>query len=321
MAGAYQGGPVLAEVVRSGFVESRHRGSVVALGPDGAPVARAGDVHAPVFPRSANKPLQAVGMLRAGLRLADPADLAVVCASHSGEPAHLDRVAGMLDRAGLREDQLRCPPDWPIGERARLDWLRSGAARRRIAMNCSGKHTGMLLACLAAGWPGEGYWSPEHPLQRHLRAVVEELCGERTEAVGVDGCGAPLFAMSLTALASAFLRLVTAAPATLERTVADAMRAYPQLVGGAGAEREDSRLMAGVPGLLAKGGAEGVLAVALPGVGAVAVKVDDGAKRPVGAVAVAALRRLGVQAPVLDELANPWVLGGGEPVGEVRAVV
>ncbi|HET8660892.1 MAG TPA: asparaginase [Micromonosporaceae bacterium] len=321
MAGAYQGGPVLAEVVRSGFVESRHRGSLVVLGPDGAPVARVGDVDAPVFPRSANKPLQAVGMLRAGLRLADPADLAVVCASHSGEPEHLDRVAAMLDRAGLREDQLRCPPDLPIGERARLDWLRSGATRRRTAMNCSGKHTGMLLTCLAAGWSGEGYWAPEHPLQRHLRAAVEEQCGQRAAAVGVDGCGAALFAMSLTALAGAFLRLVTAGQSTLERTVADAMRAYPHLVGGVGPEREDSRLMAGVPGLLAKGGAEGVLAVALPGAGAVALKVDDGAKRPVGAVAVAALRRLGVQAPVLDELASPRVLGGGEPVGEVRAVV
>jgi len=311
---------VLAEVVRSGFVESRHRGSVVALGPDGALVAEVGDVRAPVFPRSANKPLQAVGMLRAGLRLADPADLAVVCASHSGEPEHLDRVAAMLDRAGLQEDQLRCPPDWPIGEQARWDWLRSGAPRRRIAMNCSGKHTGMLLTCLAAGWPGEGYWVPEHPLQRHLGAVVEELCGERAEAVGVDGCGAALFSMSLAALASGFLRLVTAGQSTLERTVADAMRAYPHLVGGAGPEREDSRLMAGVPGLLAKGGAEGVLAVALPGMGAVALKVDDGAKRPVGAVAVAVLRRLGVRAPVLDELASPRVLGGGEPVGEVRVV-
>lgn len=311
---------MLAEVVRSGFAESRHRGSVVVLGPDGVPVASVGDVSAPIFPRSANKPLQAAGMLRAGLHLADPADLAVVCASHSGEPAHLERVRGMLSRAGLSEEELRCPPDLPIGEQARLDWLRSGAGRSRVAMNCSGKHTGMLLTCLASSWPRDGYRSPDHPLQKQLCAVVEELCGQRAQAVGVDGCGAPVFSMSLTALAGAYLRLVLAAPGSVERVVADAMRAYPELVGGAGPEREDSRLMAGVPGLLAKGGAEGVFAVGIPGVGALALKVDDGGKRPVGLIAVTALRGLGVRAPVLDELARPVVLGGGEPVGEIQAV-
>jgi L-asparaginase II len=137
-------------------------------------------------------------------------------------------------------------------------------------------------------------------------------------AVGVDGCGAPLFAASLTGLARAFQALVTAAPGSVERTVADAMRAHPELVAGTGAAAGDTRLMAGVPGLLAKHGAEGVAAVAVPEVGAVALKIDDGAARARLPVLVSALRRLGVAAPVLDELAGTPVLGGGEPVGAVR---
>jgi L-asparaginase II len=316
----YGGGEPLAAVIRSGFVEGLHRGSVAVLDATGAPVAAAGDVTSPIFPRSANKPLQAVGMLRAGLRLADAAHLALVCASHSGEPAHLQGVRAMLGRAGLSADMLACPPDLPIGEQARLDWIQAGQGPDRVAMNCSGKHTGMLLTCLAAGWPADGYRSPDHPLQKQLRSAVEDLCGEAVDAVGVDGCGAPVFALPLVALATAFLRLVGAAPGSAERTVADAMRAHPALVGGDGPERVDTRLMRGVPGLLAKGGAEGVMAVAVPGVGAVAAKIDDGQKRAVGPVTVAALRRLGVAAPVLDELAEHPLLGGGEPVGAVRPV-
>jgi len=310
---------VLAEVVRSGFVESRHRGSVVVLDASGAVSHATGDVTSPIFPRSSNKPMQAVGMLRAGLRLADPAHLALVCASHSGEPEQIDGVRAMLRCGGLSEDQLACPADLPIGEQARRDWLAAGLGPARVAMNCSGKHAGMLLTCLAAGWPVEGYRSPDHPLQKQLRTAVEDLAGEAAAAIGVDGCGAPVFAMSLRALAGAFLRVVTAG-GSAGQAVADAMRLWPHLVGGAGPEREDTRLMRGIPGLLAKGGAEGAMALAVPGVGAVAVKIDDGAKRPIGPVCVAALRRLGIEAPVLEELAEPEVHGGGEPVGVIRGV-
>jgi L-asparaginase II len=316
----YAGGPVLAEVVRSGFVESRHRGSVVVLDAAGEVLDSVGDVTSPFFPRSSNKPMQAVGMLRAGLRLAEPAHLALVCASHSGEPDHIDGVRAMLHCGGLTEDQLGCPADLPIGEAARRDWLAAGRGPARIAMNCSGKHAGMLLTCLAAGWPTEDYRAPEHPLQKQLRTAVEDLAGEPAAAVGVDGCGAPVFAMSLRALAGAFLRVVSAGTPGARATVADAMRQWPVLVGGAGPEREDTRLMRGVPGLLAKGGAEGAMGIAIPGVGAVALKIDDGAKRPIGPVAVAALRRLGVDAPVLDELATTEVIGGGRPVGVIRPV-
>jgi L-asparaginase II len=313
----YAGGELLAEVVRSGFVESRHHGSVVVIGADGEVVAWAGDVTGPIFPRSSNKPMQAVGMLRAGLGLADPADLALVCASHRGEPFHISRVRAMLAAGGIDPAELRTPPDYPLSEVARAEVIRAGGDRAPILMNCSGKHTGMLLTCAANGWPFDDYRDARHPLQRHLTAAVEDLVGERVGDTGVDGCGAPVLALSLRGLAGAFLRLVSADPGTPERRVADAMRAHPELVSGT--DGDDTRLMRAVPGLLAKGGAEGVWAVAVTGVGAVAIKVDDGAMRALPPVLVSALRRLGVAGPELGGLAEVPLLGGGVPVGSVRS--
>jgi L-asparaginase II len=315
----YAGGEVIAEVIRSGFVESRHHGSVVVLGPSGEPVDEAGDAVGPLYPRSSNKPLQATGMLRAGLRLAEPADLAQVCASHQGEPLHIQRVRAILAAAGLTEADLRCPPDFPLAEAARLDVVRSGGGRARVFMNCSGKHAGMLATCVANGWPLEDYRDPAHPLQVTLAGTVEDLSDESIAAVGVDGCGAPVFALSLRGLAAAFLRLVNAPAGSLERAVADAMRTCPQYVSGTGRDAYDTRLMQAVPALLSKGGAEGVAAVAVPGVGAVALKIDDGARRGGVPVLAAALRRLGLSAPVLDEMAREPVYGGGRPVGFVRS--
>jgi L-asparaginase II len=224
----------------------------------------------------------------------------------------------MLRRAGLAESALGCPPALPLHEGARDALLAAGGGPARVQMNCSGKHTGMLLTCLAAGWPVPGYRRPEHPLQQALRTAVAGCTGEPVRVVGVDGCGAPLFAASLTGLARAFQKLVAAPPGSPERTVADAMRAHPGLVAGTGAG--DTLLLAGVPGLLVKSGAEGVAALALPGTGAVALKIDDGAARARLPVLVSALRRLGLAGPVLDQLAEPPVLGGGVPVGAVRAV-
>lgn len=308
-------GAELVEVVRSGFVECVHGGSVVALDEHGGVVLKAGEPDAPHLPRSANKPLQLVGMLRAGLELVPP-DLAVAASSHSGETAHVRRVRDLLNRNSLPESSLACPPALPLGEEAARAVLAAGGGPSRAFMNCSGKHTAMVLTCVLNGWPVPGYTEPDHPLQQALRGTVEDLAGEPVGAVAVDGCGAPLFGLTLTGLARAFARLVTAEPGSPEWRVADAMRAHPDLVGGAG--RDVTALMAGVPGLLAKDGAEGVYAAALPSGAAVAVKVADGAQRARLPMLVGALRRLGVQAPVLDELAEVPVLGGGRQVGSVR---
>jgi len=261
-------------------------------------------------------------MLRAGLALADPAHLALAAASHRGEPVHIAGVRAMLREGGLTEDDLACPPDLPIGPAARDAVLASGGGPERILANCSGKHAAMLRTCQAAGWPTTGYQRADHPLQVALEATVEELAGEPAAAVGVDGCGAAVFAMSLAALARSFLRLVSALAGTPEAAVADAMRAYPELVSGT--VDSEARLMRELPGVLLKGGAEGVLAVGVPGIGAVALKIDDGARRPTMPVLASALRRLDVTAPVLAELAEHAEgveqKGGGQPVGTVRAL-
>jgi L-asparaginase II len=303
------------EVVRSGFVESVHAGSGVVLAPSGQQLAAAGDPDAPMLPRSANKPLQLAGMLRAGLSLPPP-DLAVCASSHSGEPVHVRRVLDLLAGAGVPPTALACPPALPLDEAAAAAIVRAGGGPELVTMNCSGKHTAMLLTCVANGWPVAGYAEPDHPVQVAIRAAVEDLASQPVTAVAVDGCGAPLFGLSLAGLARAFARLVTAAPGTPERAVADAMRAHPDLVGGTC--RDVTALMAGTPGVLAKDGAEGVFAAATADGAAVAVKVADGTGRARTPLLVGGLRRAGVHAAILDELAEAPVLGGGHPVGSIR---
>jgi L-asparaginase II len=308
-------GVPLVELERSGVVESVHTGHLVVLAPDGSVRFGAGDPAQPVFARSSLKPLQAVGLLRAGTDLAQ-VELALAASSHSGSPQHQQLIAAELQAAGLSTEDLECPPDLPLGVAERRAYLAAGLAETRLAMNCSGKHAGMLLACLHNGWPLSGYLAPSHPLQQLLAATVEELTGEPIAATGVDGCGAPLFATSLTGLARAFGRIATG-PAELRR-LAEALRAHPDLLGGTG--RAVTRLMRAVPGLIAKDGAEGVFAAALPDGGAVALKIDDGAARAADLAVVIGLRQLGVTGPALDELATEPVLGGGRPVGLLRPI-
>ena len=320
--------PVLAEVVRSGFVEGRHHGSVVALDASGHVLLSMGDVDAPMFPRSANKPMQAVGMLGAGLGdvldeavLADAGNerlLAICAASHSGEPMHIELVQRLLALEGRCSAELQCPPSLPINEAAAQALLAGGGHPDRLHMNCSGKHAGMLVTCVRSGWLTPTYRSPDHPLQRAIRTTLERLAGEPASAVGIDHCGAPLFALSLTSLARGYARIVTAPPGSAERRVADAMRAHPEVVGGTG--RPVTALMAGVPGLLAKDGAEGVFAAALPDGRAVAVKIEDGANRASAPVLVEALRTLGVDVSGVAEAAATVLYGAGRPVGGVRAL-
>ncbi|MFB4312042.1 asparaginase [Actinomadura sp. GTD37] len=315
--------PVLVEVERSGFVESRHRGAAVGLAAAGTVAVRVGDVAAPIFPRSANKPVQAVAMLRCGLDLDDEL-LALAAGSHSGEDFHVEGAEKILAGAGLVADDLRCPESWPIDPEAQQAVARSGGGPSRMRMNCSGKHAAMLATCVAAGWPTDSYLDPGHPLQAAVRDVVEELAGEPVTAVGVDGCGAPLFAVSTAGVARSFRALVLAGPRTPERRVADAMRTHPQWTSGT--RREERHLMDAVPGLLVKCGAEGVDAFALPDGRAGAVKIDDGAMRARTPVTVALLRALGEEGrgglapdgPGLDELATVEVRGGEGVVGAVR---
>ncbi|MDX3853274.1 asparaginase [Streptomyces sp. AK02-01A] len=308
--------PVLAEAVRSGFVESRHRGSLVLLAADGSVELEVGDPAAPVFPRSSNKPMQAAAVLRAGLELSGQR-LALASASHSGEGFHLALVREMLAEYGLTDADLGTPPDLPLDPVEAESYLASGGVRDRVVMNCSGKHTAMLAACALNGWPTDSYLDPGHPLQRLVRTVVEEAAGERVSAVGTDGCGAPLMALSLTGLARAFRHFVLAAPGTAERRVADAMRAHPEFV--AGTRRPDTWLMREVPGTLSKMGAEAVQAVALPDGRALAFKIDDGGTRALGPVLARALGLLGVDAEVVGRIGRAPLLGGGGEVGGVRA--
>lgn len=317
--------PVVAEVVRSGFVESVHHGIVAATGPEGALRIAVGPVDAPILPRSSLKPLQTVAMLRAGAVLADEELVALACSSHSGEDFHRDGSRRILASVGLDERALQNTPDRPISEPERARWLAEGRAPAPVAQNCSGKHAAMLATCVAAGWETATYRAPDHPLQRLIVEVVEELAGERVAAVTVDGCGAPALAVTPVGLARAFGRLASAAPGTVERRVADAVRAHPLWLGGTG--RDVTRLVAGVPGLIAKDGAESVYAVGLADGTGLAVKITDGDDRARVVVMTAALRRLGALdlgpdvAALLDDLDGQAVVRGhGEPVGGVRAV-
>src|ERR1700722_16305343 len=269
--------PVVAEVVRSGFAESRHRGAVAAVAADGRPVISLGRVDVPFLPRSANKPLQATAMLRCGLNR-DAELLALAAASHSGEDFHVDGVRKILSGAGLDEEDLRCPASWPLHTPTQHRLIARGEGMSGIRMNCSGKHAAMLATCAANGWPTASYLDPGHPLQQAIRDAIEDLAGQRSTDTGGDGCGAPLFALTLGGLVRAFRALVLAGSGTPERRVADAMRAYPEWTSGT--DRDERRLMNAVPGLLLKSGAEGVDAFAFGDGRAGAVKIDDGAQRP-----------------------------------------
>ncbi|MGD9956147.1 MAG: asparaginase [Candidatus Nanopelagicales bacterium] len=305
----------LAEVVRSGFVEGVHRGSVVVLDADGSVLHEYGDVRTPIFPRSCNKLMQAAGLVELGYP-GRGAELAIAAASHWGQPHHLVTVRSVLAAGGVDESELRTPAEWPAGPQDRDELVRAGGLPAPIYMNCSGKHAAMLATCALQGWSYDDYRAIDHPLQQHLASAVERIAGESPSAVGVDGCGSPVLALSLTALARAFGRSVVVDPGAPERLVADAMRAHPAQVGGHG--HDATTFMAGVPGLLAKDGAEGVYAAALPDGRSIALKIDDGAARARPVVLVAALRALGVDAPVLDELGQVALLGGGAPVGAIR---
>lgn len=275
----------VAVVVRSGFDESIHHGAGVAIGTSGDPVAAVGDPTLVVYPRSSLKPMQAHAMVTFGLDLPDDL-LAVACASHDGSSMHLDAVRGILARHDLDESDLANTAARPHGAAARDAARAAGIGPSPIQQNCSGKHAAMLATCRINGWPTKGYLALDHPLQIAITSVFEDL-GCAVEHVGIDGCGAPTHAVSLGDLAVAFAVL-----ARTDTRVAKAMRSCPSMVGGP--TRDITRWMQMVPGLMAKEGAAGVFAAALPDGRAVAFKIADGSDDARRAVTATALRAMGV---------------------------
>jgi L-asparaginase II len=286
--------PILVEVVRGALSESVHRGAVAVADTEGRMLLALGDVERPVFPRSAIKAFQAMPLVESGAADAfalGEAELAVACASHSGDAIHLEAVRSLLDKAGVEERLLACGAHWPLSEGAQREIARAGNTPRPIHNNCSGKHAGMLATAVQLGVRPQGYELPDHPVQIEIARVISELCGVRLDAdrMGVDGCSVPTYAVPLKALATGFARL--GAPAGLAAPRQEAARRLvqacfrkPGLVAGEG--RFDTVAMRKLaPAVFCKGGAEGVHCAALPELGlGIALKIDDGAKRGAEAV-------------------------------------
>jgi L-asparaginase II len=308
---------LLAQVLRSGVVEAVHDGAVAVVDLGGNLTHRYGEVHQPFFLRSSAKPFQASVTSELGGPLSDE-QLAITCSSHDGDPVHIALIEGMLASSGLSEAQLECPPDWPGSPAASRRVSRQGhLLPRRVWQNCSGKHAGMLRACVAQGWDTAGYIEPTHPLQQAITGRMIEVFGDDALPVGVDGCGAPVFRGTTLGLAAGFARLLSdqrLAP------VARAMSRFPALTSGA---RHVDLPIAVWLGGIAKRGAEGCLGVALPNRGALAVKVWDGAERALAAAAVSALDAMGwIPAGSRRNLESELeraVFGGGQVVGVVEA--
>jgi L-asparaginase II len=285
--------PILVEAVRGDVVEARHRVHAVAV-LDGKVVASAGDPRLTTLFRSSAKPIQALPLVRARPDLGD-AEIAIACASHLHRPDQLEPVRSLLAAAGATEDELEC-----------------GSEPTRLEHNCSGKHAGMLLLCRLNGWPPEGYRLPSHPCQQATLAEVARAAGVAPESMptAIDGCGVVTFALALERMAVAFSRIEALGGGS---RVADAMRARPELVRGDGAP--DTELMRLGGGWIAKGGAEGLLCASRDGLG-IALKVEDGAQRPLGPALATFLGELGLEAG--DLASAPVVNSRGEVVGELR---
>jgi len=323
--------PVLVEVFRGDRVESSHRGAIAIADARGRLVLALGDVETPVYPRSAVKALQAIPLVDSGAADAfdlTDAELAVACASHTGDRVHLDAVASLLAKANLRERDLACGAHWPISEATSRELLRAGRRPRAIHNNCSGKHAGMLAAAVHLGFDPQGYETPAHPVQVMIARILAEACGVALEQddMGIDGCSLPTYAMPLRSLARGFACFGTGAKlspdyASAAKRLMEACFAAPVLVAGEG--RLDTKVLRGLPGAaFAKGGAEGVYCAALPELGlGIALKVDDGAKRGAERALVEILAALLPEAPTVlknerDGALHNW---RGQRVGRLAA--
>ena len=302
---------VLAEVTRSGVVESRHSGDAVLLNSDGSTLLSRGNPGSLIFPRSTVKVIQASAMVRNGLQL-EPRLLALVAASHSGAQMHQEGALEILASVGLDETALQNATDKPLGESERREWGSKPATS--LAHNCSGKHSGMLATCVINNWPTDTYLDPNHPLQIACRVELEELAGEKVSLISIDGCGAPLFMISLMGLARA-IHKITISKDPIHQDAIQACRDYPEMVAGEG--RLSTRLMREIPGLFIKEGAEGVEVGSLADGATFAFKIDDGSWRTFGPLVVAILAKFGVSA---IEEATP-IYGGASIVGSIRAIL
>lgn len=285
----------MAELWRGGLSESRHRGHAVVADAGGIRAVW-GDAGQVIFPRSACKMIQALPLAESGAETA-PERLALACASHQGEAAHVRRVAGWLADLGLSEPDLRCGAHPPLAEPARDALIRAGEAPCQLHNNCSGKHAGFLALNRHLGGGAE-YVALDHPVQRAARAAFDEVTGEASPGWGIDGCSAPNFATTLGGLARAMAAFATAtevgARGRAMVRLREAMMAHPDLVAGEGrACTELMRAMAGQGAV--KTGAEGVFVAILPGAGlGVALKIEDGAGRAAEAAIAGLLVHLGL---------------------------
>jgi len=302
---------VLAEYVRDGVVESEHRGFLVMLNSDGTIFKSLGDIDTKVFPRSAIKCAQASAMVRNGLVL-EPRLLALAQSSHSGGDIHMDGAREILASVGLDESALQCALDRPIGEAEKRAWGEKPAAR--IAMNCSGKHSAMLATCVKNGWSIENYLEHSHPLQLAIKAELENLAGETITLTSTDGCGAPLFLLSVIGLARV-VQAATISSDPVHQSVINAARTFPEMVGGNG--RHNTEMMQQVPGLFMKDGAEAVNVTSLADGRAIAIKVSDGSQRAFRTIVHACLKEFGIDTSFTPEK----VMGGPRVIGTIRATI
>ena len=303
------GEEILATVSRGGVIESHHNGHIVELGSDGGVGFSRGNIHELIFPRSSIKGIQSAAMVKMGLNL-EPRLLALVSASHSGSEVQQSAVLEILRKGKIPETALQNSLDRPLGEVERRAWGQRAATS--LAQNCSGKHAGMLLTCVVNGWSMQDYLLPTHPLQMAIRGELELLGEEVISITSIDGCGAPLFLISLLGLARAIHNLtISIEPARIQ--VVAACRAHPEMVAGEG--RTTTRLMRQVPGLFLKEGAEGVGVGSLPDGRTFAFKISDGSPRPYGPLVIAALRLFNTFAE--EEIAP--IYGGNQVVGSITA--
>ena len=300
---------VLAELVRSGLIESTHSGHLILLAADGSDLLTLGDVEAEIYPRSAIKSLQAAAMVRAGLNLNDE-QLALVCASHGGTSRHQEVALEILRSVGLSESELQNTPDAPLDREARIKWGDKPATS--LAANCSGKHSGMLATCVVNGWDIKTYRDIDHPLQLAIAREITELIGKSIDRASIDGCGAPLFSMSTRSIAVAARKMRIDSDPVFARVISAGLK-HPEMIFAEGAF--DTRMMRAVLGLFVKGGAESVMLASLADGSAIAWKISDGSNRVNGPLMKAALAKFGIniEGEAID------VLGGGNVVGSLSA--